>query len=160
MQDLPFFRRKLAHRLRACALRRRTACAGHPTGEDIKAIALFDLLARDAERLPQPVIDELGRLRGDATFARRFDQVWDTLADVLGVLLVPSGAIELVRWMIDQARHDADQNPDAWRGLADPTASEPSGAHEPPSPMPHRGNAVMAIMGGLVAALAGLVLAV
>lgn len=106
MRNFPFFRRRLAHRLRACAVNRRRACAGYPTGHDLAIIARLDRLARESEQVPQVMIDEVAGLCADPTFARRFDQVWETLPDVLGSPPMPTSAGHLVRWMVDKARRD------------------------------------------------------
>lgn len=127
MRNLPFFRRKLAHHLRSCAARRHAACLGDPTGEDLKVIALFERLARDAEHLPQALVDTVAQLCADPVSARRFDHVWETMGDTLGVLLCPASAIALVQWMVDQARHDA--------GEATRIADPPSELGTPAAPV-------------------------
>ena len=103
MLHVPFFRRKLAHRLRNCAARRRHACGCVPSGDDLKVIALLGRLSRDAEHVPQDVVDRVARRCADPAFAQRFETTWDSLDDVVGTLLVPRDATDLIRWMVDQA---------------------------------------------------------
>jgi hypothetical protein len=125
MLTFPFFRRKLAHRLRVCALGRRRACVGNPSGEDLKVMDLCGRLALDAERLPAAIVDEVAALCADQAFARRFEQVWQALPDVLGVVLAPPNAVSLVRWMIDQARHDFGLEPQRPDPALDPRGLSP-----------------------------------
>lgn len=103
MLHFPFFRRKLAHRLRNCAARRRQASGANPSGEDLKTIDLFARLARDAEQVPQDIVDSVAQRCLDPAFARRFEIAWDSVDDVVGTMLVPRSAAELIRWMVSQA---------------------------------------------------------
>jgi hypothetical protein len=114
MHSIVFFRRKLAHRLRQCAARRHAVCAGDPAGDDLVAITLLERLAREAEILPQALTDEVAHRCADPAYARRFEQVWDVLAEVLGAPVMPCSAVALVRWMLNEARHDPGAKP--WDG--------------------------------------------
>lgn len=119
MLHVPFFRRELAHRLRSCAARRQQACACVPSGDDLKVIALLDRLSREAEHVSQDVVDGVARRCTDPAFAQRFETTWDSLDDVVGTLLVPGDATDLVLWMVDQADFcsGSDNEPDhAWDG--------------------------------------------
>lgn len=126
MRNIPFLRRKLAHRLRACADNRRRACAGNPSGDDLKIISRLDRLACESEQLPQALIDEVAFRCGDPTFARRFDLVWNALPDLLSAPPMPASAGHLTRWMIDQARDESQPRP---AGDHDPTETTLSLIH-------------------------------
>ena len=103
MLHVPFFRRKLAHRLRNCAARRRQACGCVPSGDDLKVIALLGRLSHGAEHVPQDIVDRVARRCADPGFAQRFVTTWDSLDEVVGTLIVPRDATGLVLWMVDQA---------------------------------------------------------
>lgn len=103
MLHIPFLRRKLAHRLRNCAARRRQACASVPSGDDLKVIALLGRLSREAEHVPQDVVDHVARHCAAPAFSQRFEATWDGLDEVVGTLFVPRDATDLVLWMVDQA---------------------------------------------------------
>jgi hypothetical protein len=100
--DLDLFRQDLAGLMQALARDRRRACAGAAAcGQDLKIIALFEKLARDAETCDAGVFHACQNRLDREPLARCFQRRTDLLAEI-GTLFWPKSIGELVGWMTDQ----------------------------------------------------------
>lgn len=135
MSDLDLFRQDLAGLLARCATDRRLSlCGGVESGEDLKIIALFERLAREAATLDAAVIERGAHAANPGLDKRCFVPRREALLAQVGVLYWPGSAADLVQWMgaqvleIDPPGGDGGRVPPADR----PAARRPADAG--PSP--------------------------
>ncbi|MCW6512230.1 hypothetical protein [Lichenifustis flavocetrariae] len=109
MSDLDVFRRDFSGILTGCAnARRASLCGGSGSGEDLKIMALFERLAREAETIDPAVFAGLRAVTEQGLATRHFIPRREALLAQVGVLYWPKDVVDLVRWIAVQSSEDLD----------------------------------------------------
>ncbi|WP_131114406.1 hypothetical protein [Lichenihabitans psoromatis] len=111
MSDLDIFRQDFSGILSQCAKAREVSlCGALSSGDDLKIIALFERLARDAETLDAAVLAHYS-IAEQGLGARWFVLRREALLAQVGILYWPTDAADLIRWMVTQASLDLAEEP-------------------------------------------------
>jgi hypothetical protein len=130
MLDLEMFRQDLAGLLHGMAEDRRRASGGRMCGEDLKIVALYHRLAREAATFDGAVYAACQDRLAPEPLARCFRDRRDDLLVQVGTMFWPKTADELVTWLTDQIVADRPKT------ATDGQAGEWASLRQPP---PNRG---------------------